>query len=260
MTFPFISKSQSWKLLILLLVVSSFAEKRKPVLFIIGDSTVRNTNKEQWGWGTPIADYFDSSCMTVSNQAIAGRSSRSYTNEGRWRRVDSSLKAGDYVLMQFGHNDGSYPDTSAKNRGTLKGTGDETIELVFADGRKETVHTYGWYIRQFVKQTKAKGATPVVVSLIPRNIFKDGKVVRAGDFGKWAKEVADQEAVPFLDLNTIVADKYDAWGPDKVKGFFPGDHTHTNKEGAEINATSVVEGLRQLKLPLTRCLIENKKM
>jgi rhamnogalacturonan acetylesterase len=235
-------------LLMLVVTVCSFIwqQDKKPVLYIIGDSTVRNTNGEQWGWGTSITDLFDTTRIKVANHAIAGRSSRSFTNEGRWRRLDSLLKPGDYVMMQFGHNDGSYPDTSRKNRGTLKGTGEETIELEFADGRKETAHTYGWYIRQFVRGAKAKGAIPIVLSMIPRNIWRDGKVPRANnDFGKWAKEVAVQEGAFFIDLNAITADKYDLWGPDKVKEFFPGDHTHTNKEGAAVNAVSVIEGIRQ---------------
>jgi rhamnogalacturonan acetylesterase len=220
-------------------------QDKKPTLYIIGDSTVRNTNQEQWGWGTLISDLFDTTRIKIANHAIAGRSSRSFTNEGRWRRLDSLLKPGDFVMMQFGHNDGSYPDTSRRNRGTLKGTGEETVELEFADGRKETAHTYGWYIRQFVRGAKAKGAIPIVLSMIPRNIWKDGKVPRANnDFGKWAKEVADQEGAFFIDLNAITADKYDQWGPEKVKEFFPGDHTHTNKEGAAINAASVTEGIR----------------
>lgn len=160
-------------------------------------------------------------------------------------------------MMQFGHNDGSRPDTTARNRGTLKGTGEDTVELIFADGRKEIVHTYGWYIRQFVQGAKRKGATPIVLSMIPRNIWKDGKVPRANnDFGKWAKEVADQEGALFIDLNAITADKYDAMGPEKVKEFFPGDHTHTNKAGAMVNAASVVEGLKKTKnFPLSDYLI-----
>jgi lysophospholipase L1-like esterase len=151
-------------------------------------------------------------------------------------------------MMQFGHNDGSYPDTSRRNRGTLKGIGNETVELTFADGRKETAHTYGWYIRQFVRDAKKRGAIPIVLSMIPRNEFREGKVIRAtNDFGKWAKEVADEEGAYFIDLNSITADKYDAMGPDKVKAFFPGDHTHTNREGALVNAASVAEGVKGLK-------------
>ncbi|MFV0605308.1 MAG: rhamnogalacturonan acetylesterase [Niabella sp.] len=231
---------------IFFVTLSSFIlMKPKPTLYIIGDSTVRNANKEQWGWGTLISNYFDTTKLNIVNKAMAGRSSRSYTKEGRWKEVEAMLQPGDFVMIQFGHNDGSKPDTAAKNRGTLKGIGEETVTLIYADGKKEIVHTYGWYIRQFVKSAKAKGATPIVLSMIPRNQWKDGKVKRAtNDFGKWAKEVALKENIFFIDLNTITADKFDVLGAEKVSELFFGDHTHTNKQGADVNAKSVIEGIK----------------
>jgi rhamnogalacturonan acetylesterase len=233
----------------IIFMASAFIKSNKPALHTIGDSTVRNSNKETWGWGTPIASLFDTTKIHVENNAMAGRSTRTFLSEGRWDKVLETLKPGDFVTMQFGHNDGSIPDTTkAGRRGVLKGTGEETKVLTWPDGKVETVHTYGWYIRKFVRETKAKGATPIVLSMIPRNIFKNGKVVRANnDFGKWAADVAKEENAYFVDLNKITADKYDALGPDKVKLYFPGDHTHTNLEGAKINAASVVEGIRELK-------------
>ncbi len=82
---------------------------------------------------------------------MAGRSTRTFIKEGRWHKVDSPLKPGDYVMMVFGHNEGSKPDTSkAGYRGVLKGTGKETVELTWPDSTKEIVQTYGWYIRKFV--------------------------------------------------------------------------------------------------------------
>jgi hypothetical protein len=149
-------------------------------------------------------------------------------------------------MMQFGHNEGSRPDTTkAGYRGVLKGTGEDTVQLTWPNGTLETVHSYGWYLRKFINEAKAKGATPIVLSMIPRNEFRDGKVLRADkDYGKWAKEVAETERVIFIDLNSNTADKYDSWGPEKVKTFFPGDHTHTNLEGAKINAESVVDGIK----------------
>ena len=149
-------------------------------------------------------------------------------------------------MMQFGHNEGSRPDTSRGGyRGVLKGTREDSVQLTWADGSVETVHSYGWYIRKFVRDAKAKGATPIVLSMIPRNEFREGMVLRADkDYGLWAKEVADAEGALFIDLNAITADKYDAWGPDKVKTFFPGDHTHTNQEGAAVNAASIVDGIK----------------
>jgi rhamnogalacturonan acetylesterase len=240
-------KKETSILIILFIVLAAFRLQEKPTLYIIGDSTVRNTNKEQWGWGTLISDYFDTTKINISNQAMAGRSTRTFIKEGRWDKVISSIKKGDYQFMQFGHNEGSKPDTSkAGYRGVLKGTGDDTVMLTWAGGTKEIVHSYGWYLKKFIGEAKAKGATVVVMSMIPRNEFKDGKVQRANnDYGKWAKEAAGQGGAYFVDLNAITADKYDKLGPDEVKKFFPGDHTHTNKEGADVNAQSVVEGLKQ---------------
>lgn len=232
-----------------LIVAFAFKQPAKPVIYLIGDSTVHNSDKETWGWGSIIGDYFDSDKISVNNQAMAGRSTRTFIKENRWHRVDSMLKPGDYVLMQFGHNEGSKPDTNkAGYRGVLKGTGEETVELTWPNGTKETVHTYGYYLRKFIRETKAKGATPIVLSMIPRNEFKDGKVLRADkDYGKWAKEIAEQEKVAFINLNGITADKYDQWGADSVKKFFPGDHTHPNKMGATVNAQSIVDGIKANK-------------
>ncbi|WEK20164.1 MAG: rhamnogalacturonan acetylesterase [Candidatus Pedobacter colombiensis] len=239
--------------------VFAFRKIEKPILHIIGDSTVRNSNKETWGWGTPIADFFDTVKIDIENNAMAGRSTRTFLSEGRWDKVLASLKPGDFVTMQFGHNDGSAPDTTKEGRrGVLKGIGEETKVLTWPDGKIETVHTYGWYLRKFVLEAKAKGAIPIVISMIPRNQFKNGKVLRVADnFGKWAAEVAKEEQAYFIDLNKIVADKYDAMGSEKVKAFFPGDHTHTNLEGAKFNALSVVEGIKELKdCPLNKYLLK----
>ena len=243
--------------LVAIALISGFVQKKntKPTLYLIGDSTVRNSHKPQAGWGSYIAELLDTTRIKVSNQAMAGRSTRTFVKEGRWDKVLAALQPGDFVIMQFGHNEGSVPDTSrAGYRGVLRGTGEETRALTWRDGTAEVVHTYGWYLRKFVQEAKAKGATPIIASMIPRNQWKDGKVLRASDtFGKWAQEVAQSENVYFIDLNRITADKYDAMGPEQVKELFPGDHTHTNEAGARINAASVVAGLKQNKKhPLTK--------
>ncbi len=238
-----------------LFLMLAFKADNKPTIYIIGDSTVQNFNDPQRGWGSFLAEFLDTTRIRVNNQAKAGRSTRTFIKEKRWAKVYSMLKKGDYVFMQFGHNEGSKPDTTKGGyRGVLKGTGDETVDLTWPDGTKETVLTYGAYLRKFIRETKAKGAIPVVLSMIPRNQWKDGKVIRAAnDYGKWAKEVAEQEGAFFVDLNKITADKYDKMGPEKVKELFPGDHTHTNQAGARINASSVIEGIRlQKKLKINK--------
>jgi rhamnogalacturonan acetylesterase len=255
-------KLSSGRLFVLLIfiVASAFIYRQdKPTLYIIGDSTVRNDDATgHRGWGSHIASYLDTTRINISNQAMAGRSTRTFIKEGRWDKVISAIKPGDFLIMQFGHNEGSKPDTSrAGYRGVLKGTGDETVDLVWPDGKPETVHTYGWYLKKFVTEAKAKGATVLIASMIPRNDWKDGKVVRASDnYGKWAQEVAQATGAYFVDLNKITADKYDEWGPEKVKPFFPNEHTHTSPEGARINAESVIEGVKQLKdCPLNKYIL-----
>ena len=231
--------------------VQARAEGVTPVLYIIGDSTVKNGAQGLKGGGEVIAPYFDPAKIKVENCALGGRSSRTFMTEGLWDKVLAKLKAGDYVMMQFGHNDagkvsGEFAPGRAA-RASLKGNGDETEEALMASG-PETVHTYGWYLRKFCADAKAKGAHPIVLSMVPRNDWKDGKVARASDnFGKWAAEAAQASAVPFLDLNRIVADHYDQMGQENVKGFFPKEHTHTSPEGAQLNAKSVVEGVKELK-------------
>lgn len=242
-------KSHVSILLILFIILVAF-QQAKPTLYIIGDSTVRNQDSTgQRGWGSHIFKYLDTAKISVSNQAMAGRSTRTFIKEGRWDRVMSSLKPGDYIMMQFGHNEGSRPDTNRQGyRGVLRGIGEDSVVLTWPNNTVEVVHTYGWYIRKFIRDAKSKGATPIVLSMIPRNQFREGKVVRAeNDYGKWAKEAAQQEGAYFIDLNTITADKYDKIGPDETKKFFPGDHTHTNSAGADVNAQSVAEGLRMQK-------------
>jgi len=236
-------------------ICSSFGlwKKEKPVCYIIGDSTVRNGDgsgkNAQWGWGSFIADHFDTTKISIRNYAIGGRSSRTFITEGRWDKILATLKKGDYVIMQFGHNDGGPLDDTARARGTIKGIGDESKEIYNPITKKqERVYTYGWYMRKYIRDTKSKGAIAIVCSPVPRNDWKDGKVVRSSEsYGKWAKEVAEQEAAYFIDLNEMIAAKYEEMGAEKIKPFFPADHTHTNMEGAKLNAEIVINAIRQIR-------------
>lgn len=250
-----------YRYLLLLLLLGAFVPDQRPTLYVIGDSTVKNGKGKGdgslWGWGSFLDQSFDTTKIAVRNYALGGRSSRTFITEGHWDQVLSQLKPGDYVIMQFGHNDSGPLDDTARARGTIKGTGEDSSNIYNPIMKKnETVHTYGWYMRKYVADTKAKGATAIICSPIPRNMFKDGKVLRAGaDYGKWAQETATATGAYFIDLNIIIADQYDQLGPDKVKELFPGDHTHTNEAGARLNANAVVTGLRQLpNHPLTQYL------
>ncbi len=224
-----------------------------PTLFLIGDSTVRNGHGDgaggQWGWGDEIAPYFDTSKINVVNRAIGGRSSRTYLTEGHWDAVLAMMKPGDMVIMQFGHNDSGPLDDTARARGTIPGVGDESKEIDNPITKKhEVVHTFGWYMSRYVTDTLAKGATPIICSPIPRKTWKDGKVVRnASNYGGWSRQVAERLRVRFIDLNEIIARRYDALGEAQVDPLFADPHTHTSLAGAELNAECVVAGLKSMK-------------
>jgi len=232
-----------------------------PTLYLVGDSTVRNGKADgaggQWGWGEPLVDYFDTARINVVNRAIGGRSSRTYITEGRWDELLAMLKPGDFVLFQFGHNDSGPLDDTSRARGTLPGVGEESKEIDNPITKKhEVVRTYGWYMDKYVSNTLAKGATPIVCSLIPRKIWKEGKIERgAGSYGGWARQVAEAKSVAFIDLNEIIARRYDALGSAQVEPLFADPHTHTSRAGAELNAECVVAGIKALKgSPLVRFL------
>lgn len=243
---------------------------QRPTLYLIGDSTVKNASDKgdggMWGWGHFINAYFDTTRIHIENQAIGGRSSRTFLTEGRWDRLMTRLKPGDFVMIQFGHNDASPINDTLRARGTLKGTGNETQEIDNLITKKhEVVHSYGWYIRKYVTETKAKGATPIVLSLVPRNAWKGGKVVRGDtDYGKWAAEVAtsEQDKTPgpfFINLNELVARKYDVVGDSTLlqATYFVKDNVHTNAAGAKVNAAAVIDGLKDIKAcPLNKYVKE----
>src|SRR5215204_4867856 len=223
------------------------ADPKLPTLFVVGDSTANNNANGGKGWGDPFVAFFDTSKINVLNRARAGRSSRTFLTEGLWEKVLQDLKAGDFVLIQFGHNDGGPLDTG-RARGSLPDLGEETKEVTKPNGTKEVVHTFGWYNRKFIADVRAKGATPIMLSLTVRNIWKDGRVERgSGKFREWAEELARAEGVRFVDVTSIIADRYEAMGEEKVKALFGPDHTHTSPAGAEFNAAAVVAGLKSLK-------------
>ena len=237
-------------------------EAGKPMVFITGDSTVKNKDKDadgMWGWGSQAGMIFDSAKIVWENVAMAGRSTRSYIREGRWERVYNALQPGDFVLIQFGHND-ICSITDPKERGVIPGTADTChVYQMEKDGRYEVVYSFGWYLRKMIDDTREKGATPILLSLTPRNEWPDGKIERRNDsYGKWYLEVIEQTGVAFVDVHNICADFLDkkfasrdeAKSKQKASKFFNHDHTHTSLLGAQMNARSVAQGLRAIKNPL----------
>ena len=231
----------------------------KPVVFITGDSTVKNEDKEtdgMWGWGAVANTVFDENKIEIVNAAKAGRSCRTFLNEGRWDKVYNSLKPGDFVLIQFGHNDISAID-KPKYRGAIA-TANDTCHVYKMDtGSYEVVYSFGWYLKKFIQDVREKGATPILVSLTPRNEWENGKIERRNDsYGKWYREVVEATGVEFVDLHNIAADYLDKKCGSKAKAekYYKRDHTHTSLLGAKTNAQCVAKGLRANKSVLATYL------
>lgn len=260
--FPFSRKQKKMKylnfsLIVSFLILSScivIKQKEKPTLFLIGDSTVKNGKGKGdgslWGWGSFIAEYFNTEQINVENHALGGTSSRTFQTNGLWDAVLAKVKKGDFVMMQFGHNDSSPLDDTARARGTIKGIGSESKEIYNPiKKRQEVVYTYGWYLRKFISDIKAKGATPIICSSIPRNPVNNGVIKLMNDsYAIWAADVAKAENVDFIPLNQLIKDKYALLSAAEVQSFFTiKDHTHTNEAGAKLNAGLVVKGLKDIK-------------
>jgi lysophospholipase L1-like esterase len=223
-----------------------------PTLWIVGDSTASNTANGALGWGTPFAKYFDTTKINVVNRARGGRSSRSFQVEGLWNAVLEVAKPGDFMIVQMGHNDGG--DINNRNgRPSLPGTGEESQEITKADGSKEVVHTYGWYMRKYITDAKAKGIHIIVASSVPhlpRQPVEAGAVETRFVQVAWAEEVAKAMNVPFIHVNKIIMSKYVGMDPQEIRTKYftpPGDGTHTNPVGADLNAQCVVEGIKMQK-------------
>lgn len=252
----------------------------KPVVFITGDSTVKNADKDEdgmWGWGAVANTVFDETKIDIVNAAMAGRSCRSYLNEGRWEKVYNSLKPGDFVLIEFGHNDigaidkpkyraaiATAKDTChvyqmkpAKEDLSNQNVIDQKLKSNTAVGSYEVVYSFGWYLKKFIQDVREKGATPILVSLTPRNEWENGKIERRNDtYGKWYREVVKETGVEFVDLHNITADFLDkkCGKKEKAMKYFNHDHTHTSLLGAKTNAKSVAQGLRANNSPLAKYL------
>jgi lysophospholipase L1-like esterase len=218
------------------------ANPNLPTLYLIGDSTMKVGTSGQRGWG-------DLKKINVVNQAIGGRSSRTYQNEGRWDAALAMIQKGDFAIIQFGHNDAGAINDNFRARASLKGVGEETQEIDNMLTRKhEVVHTFGWYMRKYVTDVKSKGATPIVFSLVPRNSWKEGKIVRSSgnNYGGWAKQAAEATGAIFVDDNEVIAEGLDKLGPEKTLPLFGDQKLHASPAGAVFNAKMAVSGLRAI--------------
>ena len=233
-------------------------KKGQPVVFTTGDSTMKNTDSDadgMWGWGAVAGSVFDESKCKVVNAGRAGRSTRTFLYEGLWDRVYNSLEPGDYVLIQFGHNDIGGIDRD-KERGVIA-TAQDTCHVyrMQSNGQYKVIYSFGWYLKKFIQDVREKGATPILLSLTPRNEWPGGKIERRNDsYGKWYREVVAETGVEFVDVHNISADFFDSIGREATAPYYKNDHTHTSRQGALRNAQSVAEGLKKIGSPLAKYL------
>lgn len=234
------------------------ADPALPSLVLIGDSTVRNGYGDgqglgavgQWGWGQVLGRYLEPARCNLVNRAVGGLSSRTYRTSGQWSATRALLKRGDALLIQFGHNDSSPVNDRQRARGTLRGTGPETQAIVNElTGQPETVLSYGAYLRGYIAECRALGVTPLLCTPVPRKrLDAQGRTLRETErYAGWAATVAREEGVALIDLDALVAARYDALGPEVVGMLFPRqpeDRVHTNWAGAALNAQLVRETLQ----------------
>lgn len=223
------------RILIITLALLSLVLNVSAKIHTIGDSTMADYDqaepdqKGMYGWGQVFGDYF-SNGMTVKNWGDRGESARSFYRKF-WPKVRTEIKKGDYVLIQFGHN----------------------------DQKSVTTDVYREYLSRFICETRELGATPILVTSICRKLFEDTKISRLGridngkahgvdennhtyDYPYHMKKVADSLKVECLDLTTACKEYMESWGPEGCKQFFPsGGSTHTNELGARVNAQLVAQ-------------------
>ena len=257
-------------------------KKQKTRVFLCGDSTGKNKDKEldgMWGWGSQGYTIFDESKCTFINAARAGRSLRTYHLEGLWHEVYTVLRPGDYVLIQFGHNDIG-PINSKKERGEIACAKDTShVYRMESTGKYKVIYSFGWYLRKMIDDCKEKGAIPIILSFTPRNSWHEGDGKVHGTFypvkeklnreyierrndnyiPQWCSEIAKETNVEFVDVLNITADWMDKYcGMAAVAvGYYNHDHTHCSLKGARVNAGSVAKGLKKNNSPLTSLLKKN---
>ena len=222
----------------------------QPVIFVAGDSTAANYRPSQapmTGWAQ-VLDRYTAKGVRVENRAAGGRSTKSFRDEKRWDKILTDLKPGDFVIIQFGHNDqkkdqpGIYAAAETDYRNNLK---------------------------QFITEVRAKQANPVLITSVSRRLFnKEGKLWQSlGRYPQVMREVAKETGTPLIDANKLTMEWLDKARPEKstayfvhVKpGEFPGwpkgskDNSHFREKGADAVAKMIVDEAKRLKLDIAKC-------
>lgn len=226
-------------------------EKKKIKVFLAGDSTcaIKETKAfPETGWGMPFVHFWDSTVKVV-NRAKNGRSTKTFISEGLWKSIMDEAKEGDYVIIQFGHND------EAKDKAE----------------RYATPDTFKMNLTKFINETREKKATPILLTPVSRRKFdKEGNAVATHEqYSALVKEIVKETGVLFIDLDEKSKALYQQFGPENSKWLFlqlqPGEHpnypdgrndnTHFNELGARLIAQLVLKELKALNIELTERVI-----
>lgn len=244
------SAANRFFLLVIILVSGAFAsEDPKPRIFLIGDSTMADkvpAVAPETGWGMVFPQYIN---LTVQNHAVNGRSTKSFRNDGHWSKVYEQLRPGDWVFIQFGHNDQKISDTTR-------------YAAPQTDYRKNLL--------QYIAEIRSKGANPLLITPVMRRKFdaQGNFVDQHGEYPGVVKEIAKQQNVPLIDLHAKSKAVIVQHGVEDSKRLFLNlekgtspnypdgkeDNTHFTVYGASIMASLVAESILELKLPLTNAL------
>ena len=235
---------------ILLLLVVGGAADAQITLYIAGDSTAANKTADkrpETGWGEMLQQYFDPAKVKIVNEAQNGRSTKSFIDEGRWRSIVDRLKKGDWVFVEFGHND------EKKDKPAIYASPED----------------YKANLVKFIRETRAKGATPVLLTPVSRRKFENDILVKThGEYPDAVKTVGREQDVAVIDMESKSASVLTRYGNEGSRKLFlqlkPGenpnypngveDNTHFNPKGAGEMAAFAVEGIRENKLKLRKYL------
>jgi lysophospholipase L1-like esterase len=232
-------------------LVCNNVEKRKCQILLAGDSTISIKEFKAYpetGWGMPF-QYFWDSTVTVINNAKNGRSTKTFIKEGLWQKTIENTHEGDFVIIQFGHND-------------------ESIEK---KERYATPDTFKMNLNKFITDVRLKKATPILVTPVSRRKFKDGKVQPTHiQYSALVKDVALAQNTLFIDLDSLSMNLYQSFGEENSKLLFlqlnPGEHpnypdgkidnTHFSELGARLIAQIVLQEIKKMNLDLNHRIVK----
>lgn len=238
--------------LLALILLAPAALAAEPVnVFIAGDSTAANkaeNKRPETGWGEQLQKRFDEKRVRVDNHAANGRSTKTFISEGRWQSLIEKVREGDYVLIQFGHNDESPQKVNAYT----------------------PPDDFRHNLERFVAEVRAKKATPVLLTPVMRRRFdKDGKFYDThGEYPDLTRRVAAEQKVTLVDMHRSSEKVLVKYGPEESRKLFlqlkagenPNypqgveDNTHFSPLGADLMAALAVDGFREQKLKLVKFL------